>query len=320
MAQPWSRPQLKFQTKVLIPVVTVMALFLMGTMWLVNNRIEEQLQNETTALLFTAQAQFTNALNTYSENLVRQYRTIPDHPDFFYIAALFQNPSDDKNIAVATMREKLIEILDKQGRENSVLMFAGASGQLLAAANRYAGLDTNQFFARCAPFIKAVTDSREAEVHIIQASNSLFLVVMAPSFQATGGEFLGTLIFGVDMDSTVARQLKSPDSQIAFIANDQVVASTLEKEELNDALLQDFKALTVASTNNNDMPATQLPLQGEHYGERPGAFHIPSGQGKADYLLLVSYEKPLQTLRDERRYLLLCSLLGILLSSTIVWA
>ena len=69
MAQPWSRPKLKFQAKVLIPVVAVMALFLTGTMWLINHRIEDLLQSETTALLSTAQTQFTNSIQTYSGNL-----------------------------------------------------------------------------------------------------------------------------------------------------------------------------------------------------------------------------------------------------------
>jgi signal transduction histidine kinase len=322
MAQPWNRPKLKFQAKVLIPVVTVMALFLTGTMWLVNHRIEDLLQSETTALLSTAQTQFTNALKTYSENLVEQFRAIPDHPDFFSVAAKFQNPTDDKAAAAVTMRDKLSEILDKQDRDTSVLMFAGATGQLLATASRDASLDTNQFYTMCLPFIKAMIDSRDrkAEVHTIQVSNSLFHAVIAPSFQATDGEFLGTLIFGVAMDTTLARQLKSPDSQIAFIANGQVAASTLEKEELNPALLQDYNTLTASSLNNDLGPAAQLPLQGEHYGARPGAFPLPVGQGKAGYLLLVSYEKPLQALHDERQFLLLCSLLGIVLSSTLVWA
>ena len=35
-------------------------------MWLVNNRIEDQLQNETAALLSSAETQFTNALQTLS--------------------------------------------------------------------------------------------------------------------------------------------------------------------------------------------------------------------------------------------------------------
>src|SRR5271170_7090960 len=103
MAQPWSRPQLKFQAKVLIPVVAVMALFLTGTMWLVNNRIADQLQNETAALLSTSQTQFTGALQTYSENLIRQFRPIPEGSEFFSVAQKFLNPSDDKIVAAATM-------------------------------------------------------------------------------------------------------------------------------------------------------------------------------------------------------------------------
>src|SRR5580698_256908 len=105
MAQPWRTPKLRFQAKVLIPVVTVMVLFLMGTMWLVNTRIEEQLQDETKVLLSTAENQFTNALQTHSQSLISQFRSIPERPDFFSIAAMFQNPTDDKNVAKETMKQ-----------------------------------------------------------------------------------------------------------------------------------------------------------------------------------------------------------------------
>jgi signal transduction histidine kinase len=319
MEQPWSKPKWKFQAKVLIPVVTVMALFLMGTMWMVNNRIEDQLQNETTALLASAQTQFTNAFQTYSQSLLSQFRPIPDLPGFFSIAAKFQNPTDDKKVAAETMRHALADILDTQGRETSVLVFADPAGYLLAGTNRDARLDMNQFHATCLPFTKAVMGTREAEVRVIQAGDSLFTVVILPSFQATSGELLGTLTFGVAMDTAVARQVKSLDSQIVFVANNQVTASTLENRDLDPELLQEYDTLTTDSHKNGVGPAAQLSVQGEHYGAQPGKFPLAGNQGKAGYLLLVSYERPLQALRDEQRFLLLCSLLGMVLSSAIVW-
>jgi len=319
MAQPWNKPKLKFQAKVLIPVVAVMAFFLMGTMWLVNDRFKDQLQNETAALLNTAQIQFTNALQTYSENLIRQFRPIPESSDFFPIAGKFQNPSDDKKVAAATMQGTLADILEKQ-TETSVILFASPSGQFLAGTNRDARLDPRQFYAACLPFIKSVTDYREAEVHTIQSEKTLFNAVIIPSVQESSGDLLGALIIGVTLDDTIAQRVKSPNSEIVFFANDQVIASTIKNPDLNASLLHEYQEITGGFGNNAGGPAASLSLQGEHYGARPGILPLPADQGRAGYLLLVSYEKPLQALRHEQSILLFCSLLGMVLSSSIVWA
>jgi signal transduction histidine kinase len=99
-----------------------------------------------------------------------------------------------------------------------------------------------------------------------------------------------------------------------------VAASTLDKEELNTELLREFEALTANPTSNARGPAAQLVLQGEHFGARAGEFSLAASHGRAGYLLLVSYEEALQALRDEQRFLFACSVLGIFLSSAIVWA
>jgi len=318
MAQSWNRPKLKFQAKVLIPVVTVMALFLLGTMWIVNNRIEEQLQNRTAALLSTAENQFTNALRTHDASLIQQFEPIPNQSQFYSVADKFRGDADDQKAAAITMNQSLSDAL-VLSRETSVLAFADATGQFRACAARDPGLETNKFFTACAPLIKKVLNNRAADVRTIQVSNSLYSAVVIPTFKITTGELLGALTFGVEMDTAVAQQVKSPDSQIVFIANDQVAASTLNKEDLNSSLLQEYKGLTVGLDKSGGAPAATLLIQTEHYGVRPGTFPLSVGQGKAGYLLLVSYEKPLRALHDDRQFLFLCSLLGIVLSSTIVW-
>ena len=314
-----SRLNLKFQAKVLIPVVTIMVLFLMGTMWIVNTRIEVQLQNESQALLATAENQFTNALQIQAESLARQFRPIPDSTSFFPIAAKFH--TDDRTTAIKTMHDKTSELLlDPLNREVSVLAFVDAAGQFATGANRGARPDLNAFYGACAPFIKTVMDNRWAEVHFIQVGDSLYDAIVFPVFQGVGGELLGALAFGVDIGTNVARQAKSPNSEIVFIANDKVAASTLDKPDLQPALLQKYRELTAGSRKSSSEPASNLTLQGEHYGALRGNFPLLANPGQAGYLLLVSYEKSLQGLRDEQRFLLLCSLVGVILSSGIVWA
>jgi two-component system, NtrC family, sensor kinase len=319
MAQPWRTPKLKFQAKVLIPVVTVMVLFLLGTMWLVNTRIKEQLQDETKALLSTAENQFANALSTHAESLIRQFATIPSQSAFFSVADKFRGDENDQKVAAITMNQMLSEDIGLSG-ETSVLAFANGAGQIRAGAARDPRLDTNKFYAACAPLITVVLNNRTPDVRTIQVSNSIFSVVVIPSFKITTGELLGALAFGVEMGTTVARQTKSPNSEIVFIANDQVAASTLDKPELQATLLQKYVDLTAGSWSNGGQPLDNLSLQGAHYGAQPGKFSNFTGPGKAGFLLLVSYEKSLQALRDEQQFLFLCSLLGVIISSTVVWA
>lgn len=317
MAQSWSSPKLKFQAKVLVPVVTVMSLFLMGTMWLAHNRIEDQLQRETAALLSSAQTQFTNSLQTYSDNLIRQLRPIPDDPSFFAIADKFQNPSDDQNSAAKTMQGALADLLDKQSPETAIIIFAGPNGDALAGTNRNDNVRLRAFYAACAPLVKSVLDTREAEVHIIQVGDVLFDAVVIPSIKLTTDDLLGALIFGVQMDDAMAKQVKSPNSEIALIAHDRVVASTLVKPDLQATLLNEYQRLSAATPQNHAY--SNLIVEGEHFGAQAGRFSHAAGQEKTGYLLLVSYEKPLQSLRHEQRVLLFCSALGLAFCSGAVW-
>lgn len=309
MASIFNQVRLRFQAKVLVPVVTVMLLFLTGTIWLVNTRTRQQLREETGLLLSTSENQFTNALRAYSDSLVRQFSTIPDGPDFFTIAAKFQNPSDDKQVAAETMKQKTAEILDNLDRETELVIFANAAGQFVTGASRDAHAGLHSFYNAAAPWIKRVVKNGDPEARLLQVEDAIYQVVVIPSTKAGTGELLGALAFGVALDNRVARQIKGQDCEIAFVANGQLAASTLDDTNLKSALLQSYTAGT-----------TELSLQGQHYGARPGKFPLYSGSGDTGYYLLVSYEKSWQAWKDEQRSLLLCSLLGIILSSAIVWA
>jgi hypothetical protein len=95
----WRRVNLKFQAKVLIPVVTVMVLFLAGTMWLVNSRIQTQLQSENQLALRNTEALFATNFQRRADGLVQQFSAIPPRSDFFSLAQKFN--VDDRETARA---------------------------------------------------------------------------------------------------------------------------------------------------------------------------------------------------------------------------
>src|SRR5271154_1171721 len=103
----WKRVHLKFQAKVLLPVVTVMVLFLAGTMWMVNSRIQTQLQTENQLALRNTEALFATTFQRRADSLVLQFSAVTKQPDFFATAQLF----NDKNRETArdTMQKVFLD-------------------------------------------------------------------------------------------------------------------------------------------------------------------------------------------------------------------
>ena len=166
-----------------------------------------------------------------------------------------------------------------------------------------------------------MTDSREAEVHTIQAGNFLHDAVIIPSIQESSGRLAGDAdLWRRPGQQQSGGKVKSPNSEIAFIASNQLTASTIERSGFewppSPGIQGTHRRLDQSAADwwprCNWKANTTVRV--------PEFSILPAGQGKAGYLLLVSHEKPFQALRHEQRFLLFCSLLGMVLSSTIVWA
>jgi two-component system, NtrC family, sensor kinase len=312
---PWTRANSRFQAKVLIPVVTVMVLFMAATLWLVNGRIQTQLQKTTKSALATTENLFTKTFQDRAESLMQQFSSIPNQAKYYAVARKFNDSPADLKVGSATMVDTFNELLQGTGKDLAFVLFTGARGQLLAAeTNRNAGLNAEQFYSACAPIIKAALDSSPpvtTAVRTLQFAGRLFTVVIAPSFDNLGN-LVGAVGFGLPLDDAVMRRLKLPDTQIALIANDQVVASTLSSVALQTDLLRDYQELTAA-------PDEVMEIGNQHYVGLTGFLPLSSPGASMGYLLLLSYEKTAQEFRAAQRLLVLVSLLGIIIGTTAVW-
>jgi signal transduction histidine kinase len=303
----WKSVNLKFQTKVLIPVVAVMVLFLAGTMWMVNRRIETQLQFENQAALRNTESLFGTNFARRAESLVLQFNAITDHRELVALAYKFKR--DDPETARQTMQEYLDQ---PQFREASVLLYTGSAGQWLA------GTTNPPFLAACAPLVKSVLESNASSTCVVQVNDALFEVVAVPLSHADGS-LLGALVAGMALGDAAARLLKSPNSQIAFIANDKVVASTFGDEAVTPRLLQEYERLTASDSQTEAAQDTSLVLEGSHYATLPKRFPGLMSQGRSGYLVLSSYEQSWQAFQQTQRILFLFSLASIIFGSVIVW-
>ncbi len=307
----WRRLNLKFQSKVLIPVATVMVLFLAGTLWLVNSRIQAQLQNENQLALHNTATLFGANFQRRAESLLRQFSAITNQPDFFALAQKF-NGHDDRE----TARKSMQEFLDgPQFKDTSIALFTDPGGRWLA------GTTNEAFVAACAPLLKSVLEKNAPDERVVQVKDSLFEVVAAPSSlpSLSNGSLLGALVVGLELGDATAHELKSPNTQIAFIANDKVVACTFGDASLNPTIWQEYKRLQVPAPLMDDAQDYSLILHGNHYAALPGQFPRFIGQGSAGYLMVSSYEQSWAAFHQTQRVLLLFSLAGLAAGAVIVW-
>jgi two-component system, NtrC family, sensor kinase len=314
------RPNLKFQAKVLIPVVAVMGLFLVATMWVANGLIQRQLRNENRSLLLNTETLFSNAFLRQVDYLIQQFSPIPDQGNFSAIAArLNRDPTD--TTGTNTMMERFGEILRSTPvKETDVILFTDPAGQLLAATNRNNRSRTADFYAACAPLVKSALAANKTELHSIQVGDTLFAVVTTPSLDTeTHTAVLGALVFGVELGSAAAQQFETPNGKIAFIANHKVVASTFSSAEVNPDLVSEAERLTAPAARAGEAEDFSLILEGEHYGAMLGKLPLFHGAGDASCLLLSSYEQPWRAFQNAQGVLFVFSVLSLVLGSGIVW-
>ena len=79
---PFSKPRISFQIKVLVPVITVMALLTATTIWLVNRRISDQLRRNAAEHLETAGNIFKKIQESRASELTSKFRNFKNEPRF----------------------------------------------------------------------------------------------------------------------------------------------------------------------------------------------------------------------------------------------
>jgi signal transduction histidine kinase/CheY-like chemotaxis protein len=157
-------------------------------------------------------------------------------------------------------------------------------------------------------------------VDTIEAGEHLFDIVSVPVL-GTSGELVGAITFGTEIGESIAREFSSlTRSQILLLANGRVIASTVAGAEAQAEFASLFNEWE-AGSQSVDKPGgiKKLVLGDDHYFCSAGRFTSVSGDSRLGYLLLSSYEQPLQALHRTQQNLLLVSSLGILLATVLVW-
>jgi signal transduction histidine kinase len=298
--------RLRFSTKVLVPVVTVMVLLMAINVWMVERRLTRQFETEAAQSLATADGVFRNSLKIHRSDLLVRFRNLPNEPRY---RATFQSGH------LPTLQAQIKDIPVDQSVD--VVLFTDAVGKLLAGAKKDPLITLSEFEANSLMAVKGALRGEEM-VDTIGVNERLFDIVSLP-VTGTSGELVGAITFGTEIGEAMAQEFSSlTHSQIVLLGNGQVIASTVDEARGQTEFAALFNEYAT-STPSKRTDLKKILLGGDHYFCSAGRLASVSEDNKLGYLLLSSYEQPLRVLHVTQQRVLVVSSLGILLATAMVW-
>ena len=300
-----------FRAKVLLPMLAVMVLLLAVTVWVVNERITRQVETEAKNSLATADAVFRELQILRSKTRLLRFRNLPNEPR--YKAAL-------QTLHPETIRDQLATALAEQGLDFVLFTPDFESPDVRPLIQKRDPLNPPGAFAdACGPVVEYALHG-EQKTDTIRVGEKIYEVVSVPVY-GVGRGLIGALTFGEEVGLAVAQEFsRMTHGPILLLAGGRVVASTVAEAEPGVPFGSLFKELS-ASANPTGVTtgARKIVLGHERFFYSGGRFPSLSGDPSLGFLLLSSYEQPLQALYTTQQVLLAVSFVAILLGSAVVW-
>ncbi len=305
--------RISFQAKVLVPVVTVMILLVAATMWLVNRRISAQLHEQAVRELDISRTSFLNRQHVDAGYILSGYRDLVNEPRFKAVTK-----TADFATTAEALDSTIKEYIDNDGASIATFTFLQDSQHRVATANRDPRLDTAEFQSRSAIAIQKAAKGA-AQVDTICLGTKLFYVIALP-IKSSDGETTGVVTFGVPISPDEAKDIKQVTrTEIVFLADGKVVSSSLATHDLDAQLTSGFGKLSAGSRPNSRQTG-EITVGNDHFLCQAGRFPSLSGDGRLGYLLLSSYYgQSTAVLKATQQMLLVVGLVGVSLSTLIVW-
>ena len=302
---------LSFRAKLLAPVIAIMVLLLALTVWVLNQRITQQLETEAKRTLATADAVFRSSQEIRDKNLLLRFRNLPNEPRNI---AVFQ--AHDPN----TVHHHLLTLMGEQGVD--VVLFtpldeAAEHPHEPLAQKRDPFLSLNAFSGASQPAVQHALNNEE-KTDTIRVQDKLYEVVSVPVF-GVGRSLIGALTLGQEVGGAATHEFSLiTGSQIVLLADGRVIVSSVSTPETVLQFTNLFQQLSaLAGTTNVSVGKTMIGS--EHYFCSAGRIASLNNDHAIGYLLLTSYEQPLRALQATKQTLLIVSLLAMLLGAIVVW-
>jgi signal transduction histidine kinase/ActR/RegA family two-component response regulator len=309
-------PDASFRTKVLVPVFVVMVLIVTISMWLANQQIKEQIQKNASQRLKSAGAMLKITQQNREKDLLRCYSDAKNEPRFKAATKMFEPGQTELD---PEQQNTFVGILDDLIKEDvaDVIVLTPGQGVPVPVA-RDPQINLQAFEASSSTSIKSAF-AGESIVDTIENNNRLFDIVAIPISVGDTNAIVGVITFGVE--NSMAQQFArlSQDDDLVLLADDHVVATTLRNDDLVKLLPARFAQMTSRNQAEEGIANEQFTLNDEHFLCTAGWLGGKNDEHRLGYLILSSYEKPLQALQSTRQIILIISLLAILSGGVTVW-
>lgn len=297
-------------------MILVMVVMVAFFMWLANQQIEEQIQKSANEQMKSAEVMLKITRQNREKDLLRRYSDAKNEPRFKAATGLFESGEAKLNSEQQNTFLGILDDLIKEGVAD-VIVLTPAQGVPIPAA-RDPQIDLPAFEAGINNFIKPAFGG-ESKVDTIENNGHLLDIVAIPISVGDSSVIVGVITFGVE--NMMAQQFAglSQDDDIALLVDGHVVDSTLRDDDFKKMLPAQFAEMTEHDQTKEGVAIKQLELNDEHFLGAAGWLGGDNDSHRLGYLILASYEKPLQELQSTRRMFLIISLLAILSGVVTIW-
>ena len=287
--------RISFQTRVLLPVLCIMGLLALVPLGMLSHTMSTQLELTAAQTLAANDAVFQNLQSIRSRNLLLRFQSVPKEPRFKAVLQL----SDP-----GTLRFLFTELCEEMG--SGTVLLLDAESRVSASASLDPRFVAAELPAAAGGLVeRALAGEPGASIGAI--NGHLFDLVAIPVVRSSGAA--GVVVFAIAVGESAAREFTQlTRSHVVLLSGESVAVATIgpahgggpgEPAELHTLL-------------SSKASSGRVLLKGEHFMYMAGRLTREEGAARARYILLSSYEAPLQALRSVERSFLWAQLIGIL--------
>jgi two-component system NtrC family sensor kinase len=303
--------RISFQAKVLVPVIAILILLMAITTWVANRRISQQLETEGLQRLGTSEAVLKTFQTIHSDNFRSRYQNLANEPSLKAVA-LLRDPKTLEDY----FKDK-IQDLNLQNAGADIVLFSSENSETKPHVLFHNSVNIAEFQSNSVSSVTNAFNDRNAIPSIALAGDRLFDVVSVPIIVSR--HVAGVITFANEIGDKVASDFsKLTGSEIVFLANDHVVASTLRSEEQKKQF-QEYLLHNVSAISPQSKQASKILLANEHFLWRANHFQTEQGASNFNYVLLSSYEDSWRMLQQTQQLLFWVRLAGLAFAVLIMW-
>ncbi len=290
-----------FRAKVLLPVVSCMAVTMAVTFYVVDHRITKQSEQEARYTLATANAVICSLQDSRRTDLLLRFHNLPNQPLWRQVFQFGQ---------ARELHDTLSDLMQMQRVD--ILIYASNRGKILDVEKSDPELPVSEFEAAASRVLQMALHGDE-RTDTIWVGGKLYDVVTVPAYNQDNQQ-VGVLTLGLELGGAAAQEFsKLTQSQIALMANGRLVASTLPGLDLNAQFVSAFEGAMAANRSDDSSAGVKpITLNGVHYYCVAGRFASLNPDSNLGYVLLSSREQSLAAMGTTQQMLTFTGFLAVL--------